>query len=148
MLFQAKQSYSKVTWRHLCTFWRCMQVKRYSCVNLIEQNALPCRTVWMALGQLLSPFVKWRFIDCMLQNQDKNFYSPASHVVISKTCPRTQEMKHYCPFQMHIWRLLPRRKKINYFRQCIICWICLTISARVFLCLLRVFLTIWSNVKL
>lgn len=39
--FRVKRSYNKVTWGHLCTFWRCVQVQKHSCGTLIEQNAQP-----------------------------------------------------------------------------------------------------------
>lgn len=42
--------------------------------------------------------VKLEFTDCLLQNQQENFHSPASHVAISqKPAQELKEIKHYHP---------------------------------------------------
>lgn len=81
-----------------------MQVKRHSCVNLIEQNTQPHSTVWMALKTIetVITLCKIKIYRLHAAKPTKKFHSPASHVAISqKLAQELKEIKHYCPFHMH-----------------------------------------------
>lgn len=77
-------------------FLRCVQVERHSGVNL------KCSTDSTSGSQnCCSLSVKLQFTDCMLQNQQENFHSPASHTAISqKLAQELKEIKHY--YSVHI----------------------------------------------
>lgn len=85
----------------------------------------------------------------MLQNQHKNFHSPAFHVAIAeKLVQELKEIKPYCLFHMHIWRILPGKKNINSFRQSInLLDLPHNLSKGISL-LSQGFLTVWNNAKL
>lgn len=144
-LFQAKRSHNKVTWRHLCTFWRCMQVEKHSCINYIyraEYTALKwCTDSTSGSQNYCSLSVKSEFRDCMLQNQQENFRSPASHVAIfQKLAQELKEIKHY-HFVHDFEESCMGKRVLTPSGSLEVCWICLTTSERVFFCVFRDSLT-------